>query len=102
MDEARITELWRSGALRGVETQMLLWKAGVNEMGLGESSRLSIEESAPAFRTEAWHVPPCRIRQRKRRCAILRGQLENATGDRAVRLATKLQQVRRAVWHDMK
>jgi hypothetical protein len=98
VDDARITELWRSGALRGVETQMLLWKAGLQEMGEAKARDLASKRvPLPQVQKPSVYRPAGSGSEEAVRS--LERQLDNATGDRAVRLATKLQQAKRALAH---
>ena len=97
VDNAHIDALWRSGALRGVETQQVLAKAGMYEMSLKKSRALASKRVPPVQPMAPGVVPVARGEGSEERIRDLERALDNATGDRAVRLATKLQQQRRAV-----
>jgi hypothetical protein len=89
VDEGRITQLWHSGALRGVETQMLLARAGMFERA---------EERARNLNSKRVPVPPVQRPGTYRpagsgdieRVRDLQGALERATGHKAVKLAAEL------------
>ncbi|PWT79345.1 MAG: hypothetical protein C5B58_13690 [Acidobacteria bacterium] len=95
VDEGRITQLWQSGALRGVETQMLLARAGMFEMAQAKSKNITSKKVA---------VPPVQrpgiARPRgaddDASIARLERELATVTGDKAVKAAMRLTQARRS------
>jgi hypothetical protein len=92
--DARINELWRSGALRGLETQQILAKAGLYEM---QQARL--QERRNELNSKKAPLPevqrPGVARPRGRDSDVER-QLEEASGDRAVKLAARLTRAKRS------
>ena len=96
VDDAKINQLWRSGALRGLETQQILAKAGMYEMAQEKSRSIASKRVPPVNPLPPGVVPIVRGAGSEENIRNLERALDGATGDRAVRLATKLQQQRRA------
>jgi len=90
--DARVAELWKSGALRGVEVQQILAKAGLHEMGLAKARDLNSKKVQP---------PPVQRPGVYRAAgsgddiAALGRDLDRATGNQSIRAATRLMQAKR-------
>ena len=97
--DARINELWRSGALRGLETQQILAKAGLYEMQqarLQERRNELNSKKAPLPEVQRPGVARPRGSDSDADINRLEKQLEGASGDRAVKLAARLTRAKRS------
>jgi hypothetical protein len=98
VSEEEVSQLWRSGALRAVQTQMILARAGAWELAQ-ERAAIAREQladkRAPIPPVQRPGVARPRGAGAEGDVRALSQQLENATGNAALRIATKLTQARR-------
>jgi hypothetical protein len=97
--DQRINELWRSGALRGVEVQQVLAKAGLYEMQQAQQQQRRNEiETKKATLPQVLKPGVFRPRGADHDSDIYRLQreLEEASGEKALKLAARLTKARRS------
>src|SRR5262249_2135554 len=94
VDDARITQLWQSGALRGVETQMLLARAGMFEMAQATARDLNSKRVPPPPVQRPGVYRPAGSGDEENIAALGRA-LDASTGNQSLRAATRLMQAKR-------
>jgi hypothetical protein len=99
VDDRRISELWQSGALRGVETQIVLAKAGMHDLQQARQQQKSKDLASKRVPPVAPHSPGvARVRGSDDEAQIsrLERELENASGNQAIKLSVRLTKAKRA------